>query len=93
MKMSSPPGILDKFVPAKLFARLNIASKMLLGYMTLVRLTVIVVVYALISLQRINHLNKSIVKTDIIVQEEADKMLDAVRAGYVRKTLSHLEKQ
>ena len=80
MNISISPGILDKLVPAKLFARLNIASKMLLGYMTLVGLTVIVVVYALISLQRINHLNKSIVKTDIIVQEAADKMLDAVLA-------------
>jgi GGDEF domain-containing protein/CHASE3 domain sensor protein len=53
---------------------------MLLGYMTLVGLTVIVVVYALVSLQRINSLNKSIVKVDIIVQEAADKMLDAVLA-------------
>ena len=60
--------------------RLNIASKMLLGYMTLVLLTVIVVVYALVSLQRINNLNKSIVKTDIPTQEAADKMLDAVLA-------------
>ena len=80
MNLPVSPGILDKLVPAKLFARLNIASKMLLGYMTLVGLTVIVVVYALISLQRINHLNKSIVKNDIIVQEAADKMHDAVLA-------------
>jgi GGDEF domain-containing protein len=78
--MPIPPGILDRLVPTKLFARLNIASKMLLGYMTLVGLTVIVVVYALVSLQRINSLNKSIVKVDIIVQEAADKMLDAVLA-------------
>ncbi len=75
-----PPRILDKLVPTKLFARLNIASKMLLGYMTLVGLTVVVVVYALVSLQRINGLNRSIVRVDIIVQEAADKMLDAVLA-------------
>jgi GGDEF domain-containing protein/CHASE3 domain sensor protein len=80
MNISIPSGILDKLVPTKLFARLNIASKMLLGYMTLVGLTVIVVVYALISLQRINHLNKSIVKTDVIVEEAANKMLDALLA-------------
>ncbi len=48
--------------------------------MTLVILTVIAVAYPLVSLQRINHLNKSIVKADIIVQESADKMLDAVLA-------------
>jgi GGDEF domain-containing protein/CHASE3 domain sensor protein len=80
MRIPIPPAILDKLVPTKLFARLNIASKMLLGYMTLVLLTVIVVVYALISLQRINSLNKSIVQVDIVVQEAADKMLDALLA-------------
>lgn len=70
--------ILDMLVPTRLFARLNIASKMLLGYMTLVVLTVIVVTYALINLQRINTLNRSIVKVDIIVEEAADKLLDAL---------------
>ena len=72
------PNILDKLVPTRLFARLNIANKMLLGYMTLVVLTVIVVAYALISLQQINTLNKSIVKVDIMVEEASDKMLDAL---------------
>ena len=80
MRIPIPPAILDMLVPTKLFARLNIASKMLLGYMTLVLLTVIVVVYALFSLQRINSLNKSIVQVDIVVQEAADKMLDALLA-------------
>jgi diguanylate cyclase (GGDEF)-like protein len=80
MKLPIPPKILDKLVPAKLFARLNIANKMLLGYMTLVMLTVIVVVYALVSLERINSLNRSIVKVDIMVSETADQMLDALLA-------------
>ncbi len=70
--------ILDRLVPSSLFARLNIASKMLLGYMILAALTVIVVVYALINLQRINNLNRSIVKVDIAVEEASDKMLDAL---------------
>ncbi len=74
------PGILDKLAPTKLFARLNIASKMLLGYMTLVLLTVIVVSYALINLQRINSLNRSIVNVDVVAQEASDKMLDALLA-------------
>ena len=78
MKIPIPPAILDKLVPTRLFTRLNIASKMLLGYMTLVVLTVIVVAYALISLQRINALNRSIVKVDIITEEASDKMLDAL---------------
>ena len=80
MKIPTVLILLDKIVPTRLFARLNIASKMLLGYMTLVLLTVVVVVYALVSLQRINNLNKSIVKTDIPTQEVADKMRDALLA-------------
>jgi len=78
MKIPMPPIILEKITPTRLFARLTIARKMLLGYMTLVVLTVVVVVYALVSLQRINNLNKSIVETDIPTQEAADKMLDAL---------------
>jgi CHASE3 domain sensor protein len=66
--------------PARLFSKLNIASKMLLGYMTLVVLTVVVVAYALVSLQRINSLNKSIVRGDIIAQKAAEQMMDAVLA-------------
>lgn len=75
-----PSRVLEALVPSRLFARLNIASKMLLGYMVLVVLTMIVVAYALISLQSINSLNTSIVKADIVVQEAADKMLDALLA-------------
>jgi len=48
--------------------------------MTLVALTVVVVVYALISLERINNLNRSIVKVDIIIGETADQMIDALLA-------------
>jgi len=77
---NEPSRILNALVPNKLFARLNIASKMLLGYMMLVLLTIIVVVYALVNIQRINILNRSIVNVDIPVQETADKMLDALFA-------------
>ena len=80
MTISISPKILEKLVPVRLFARFSIAGKMLLGYMTLVLLTVVVVAYALISLQRINNLNRSIVESDIPVQEAAGKMLDAVLA-------------
>jgi diguanylate cyclase (GGDEF)-like protein len=74
------PKIMAILVPTRLFARLNIASKMLLGYMTLVALTVIVVVYALVNLQRINNLTQSIVNVDIKVEEASDRMLDALLA-------------
>jgi GGDEF domain-containing protein/CHASE3 domain sensor protein len=73
-------GILDSLVPTRLFSRLTITSKMLLGYMLLVLLTVSVVAYALYSLQRINNLNRSIVRGDILVEEAADKMQDALFA-------------
>lgn len=71
---------LERLVPHALFSRLSITKKMLLGYMILVVLTILVVVYALINLQRLNHLNQQIVTIDIPVQEAADKMLDALFA-------------
>src|SRR5208283_659998 len=70
--------VLEWLLPSRLFSRLSIASKMLLGYMTLVALTVMVVAYALFNLQRINSLNRSIVKVDIMVKETSDKMLDSL---------------
>ena len=73
-----PSSVLDWLVPSRLFAHLSIASKMLLGYMTLVALTVMVVAYALFNIQRINSLNRSIVKSDIMVKETTDKMLDSL---------------
>jgi GGDEF domain-containing protein/CHASE3 domain sensor protein len=81
-KTTAPPSlsgiILDKLVPDRLFARLSIAHKMFLAYMILVLLTVVVVAYALLSLHRINTLNRNIVRIDITVEEAADKMLDAL---------------
>ncbi len=53
---------------------------MLIGYVMLVALTAVAVVYALMSLQRLNSLNSEIVMVDIPVQEAADKMLDAITA-------------
>jgi len=45
-----------------------------------VALTVIVVVYVLVNLQRINNLTQSIVNVDIKVEEASDRMLDALLA-------------
>jgi cell division protein FtsL len=77
MKLLLPQAILELLTPHKLFAKLNIASKMLLGYMTLVVLSVAVVVYVLVILQRLNKLNNEIVKVEIPIQQTADRMLDA----------------
>ncbi len=50
---------------------------MLFGYLVLVISTVIIVIYALVSLQRLNVLNTSIVSVDVPLQEAANKMLEA----------------
>lgn len=68
--------ILEFLTPHNLLSKLNLTGKMLLGYFTLVALTIGVVVYVLMSLYRLNHLNKVIVKGYVPVYEIADKMLD-----------------
>ncbi|HAK60342.1 MAG TPA: hypothetical protein DCO77_08155 [Nitrospiraceae bacterium] len=80
MSLPIPPRILDRLVPEKFFGELNIASKLVFGYMTLVALTIIVVGYALIGLLWLNSLNKSIVTVDIPTQEASGRMLDALDA-------------
>ncbi len=81
--------IFEALIPHKLFARLDIASKMLLGYMILVVLTVAVVAYALISLQRLNTIHTSIVAVDVPAQEAAEKMIETIIAqdAYERRYL------
>jgi GGDEF domain-containing protein/CHASE3 domain sensor protein len=62
---------------------------MLSGYMVLVLLTVIVVTFALVNIQRLNRLSSSIVTVDVPVQEASDKMRDAIFAqdNYEKKFL------
>ena len=80
MKLFIPQKVLDFLTPQRLFARLDITNKMLLGYMAPVVLTAIVVAFALISLLWLNNLNKGIVTRHIPVQEASDKMLEAILA-------------
>ncbi len=80
MNFLSPSALLEAMTPHRLFARLSIARKMLLGYMLLVVLTVAVVIYALAGLLRLHGLNNGIIRVDVPVQEAADHMLDAVLA-------------
>ena len=80
MKFPIPPAFLEFLTPHRLFASLTIAKNMLIGYLMLVILTAMVVIYALASLQRLNILNREIVMMDIPVQEAADKMLEALTA-------------
>ena len=78
MKRPLPHAILELVTPHKFFAQLNITSKMLMGYLALVILTLGVVAYILLSLNRLNHLNNEIVRVFIPTQETADKMLDVL---------------
>lgn len=75
-----PAAILELLTPTRLFSRLNIASKMLSGYLVLVVLTAIVVSFALVNLQRLNTLTSGIATVDAPVQDAADKMLEAIIA-------------
>jgi diguanylate cyclase (GGDEF)-like protein len=60
------------------YLRLNIANKMLLGFLPLFVLTVLMATYALASLGRVNGISKSIVQADIPLLLAADKMVSSV---------------
>ncbi len=60
------------------YLKLTIANKMLLGFLPLFILTVLMAVYALASLTRLNGINKSIVDGDIPLMLALDKMIGSV---------------
>jgi len=60
------------------YLRLNIANKMLLGFLPLFILTVLMAAYALASLGRLNGINKSIVQGDIPLLRSMDKMIGSI---------------
>jgi diguanylate cyclase (GGDEF)-like protein len=62
----------------KKYLTLNIANKMLLGFLPLFILTVLMAAYALASLGRVNGINKSIVQTDIPFMMAMDKMISSI---------------
>lgn len=60
------------------YLKLNIANKMLLGFLPLFILTVLMAAYALTSLSRLNGINKSIVQRDIPLMIAMDKMISSI---------------
>lgn len=62
----------------KKYLRLNIANKMLLGFLPLFVLTVLMAAYALASLSRVNGINKSIVQKNIPLLLATDKMISSI---------------
>jgi diguanylate cyclase (GGDEF)-like protein len=73
-----PTGFLNTITSR--FLRLTIAKKMLLGYVSLLSLLIIISVFALVNLNRLNSINRSILQTDIPVIAAADKMIDIILA-------------
>ena len=69
------------------FLRLTIAHKLLLGFSSLLALLVIISVYALTNLNRLNSINGSILQTDLPIILAADKMVDLIFAEelYLRR--------
>jgi diguanylate cyclase (GGDEF)-like protein len=60
------------------YLRLNISHKLLLGFLPLFVLTVLMAIYALASLGRLNGINKSIVERDIPLLLATDKMISSI---------------
>ena len=73
------PGRLVEFITMH-FLRLNITNKLLLGFSSLLVLLVIISIYALTNLNRLNAINRSIVQTDLPVIHASEKMIDLILA-------------
>jgi diguanylate cyclase (GGDEF)-like protein len=74
--------IVDRWVDSIIayFLRLNIARKLMVGYSSLLALLVIISIYALTNLNRLNAINTSILQTDLPVIDASEKMIDVVLA-------------
>ncbi|MEE8382737.1 MAG: MCP four helix bundle domain-containing protein, partial [Thermodesulfobacteriota bacterium] len=68
---------------------LNIARKLMLGFIPLVVLLVSISVFAIFNLSRLNSLSDSILKTDTVIIAESEKIIDAIldQELYVRRYL------
>ena len=79
MSARKVPGRLVDFITMH-FLRLNITNKLLLGFSSLLVLLVIISIYALMNLNRLNAINRSIVQTDLPVIHASEKMIDLILA-------------
>ncbi len=60
------------------FTRLSIAHKLLFGFLSISAMLWLIAGFTLMSLNKLNVLNRSILQTDIPVVEAAEKMIDAI---------------
>ncbi len=67
-----------KLSPVKLFGKLNLTQKMLIGYTILTVSSVFIFVYAKSSFQKLNTLNRSILNVDITIQKATRDMMNAI---------------
>jgi CHASE3 domain sensor protein len=71
------------------FFSLNIARKLMLGFIPLVVLLILISAFALVNLSRLNSISDSILKTDVVVITTSEKMIDVILAQelYIRRYL------
>jgi len=62
----------------KKYLRLNIAKKLMLGYIPLSVLTVIIALFALLSLERINQLNETVIHSNVPIIECTESMVECI---------------
>lgn len=69
------------------FLRLTIANKLIIGFSSLLALLVVISIYALMNLNRLNEINQSIVQSDLPVIHASEKMIDIILAEelYIRR--------
>jgi len=60
------------------FFSLNIANKLMLGFIPLVVIIVLISTSALFNLNRLNNISNSILNTDVVVIAASEKMIDAI---------------
>jgi len=75
------------------FFRLNIAKKILLGYLFYALLTILIALFILSRLEQLNRINNSIIETDIPLLEIADKMVDTLLAQEILGHRSMIRKR
>ncbi len=62
------------------FFKLNIENKMVFGYLPLFLFIILITIYPLININKVNEINESIIHNDVIFLEVADKMVDSLLA-------------
>lgn len=71
-------AFLTALYPGRIFMRLNLTNKMLIGYAILIVSSISIFIYAETSFKEFSNLNTSIVNVDITVQKAAREMTDII---------------